>query len=165
MPDAKRVGICWIQCLNLMEQGGEENNSGWMKVLFRWNSTTKHHKSRCGGRSALSLPGHVVSLFPRVRWGAPAACWGGCGRGEAGQGLLRLPSAPHPSLGEEGAGRRRAAGHRRLLSAVCADGVQRGKTGVHSSNRSAAWLRCDSAHVADADVHPKTWTGDCKLAG
>lgn len=58
----------------------------------------------------------------------------------------------HPP-GEEGAGRRRAARHRRVLPAVCPDGVRRGKTGVHSGHGGAAGLRWDSAQVPYAELN------------
>lgn len=82
--------------------------------------------------------GHLVSLLPRVRRGAQAAGGGRPWGAEAGQGLLRFPSAPHCPLGGEGAGWRRPAGHRRVLPAVCADGVQRREAEVHPGHGDAA---------------------------
>lgn len=119
-----------------VESRGNKLLPGWISVYC------------CGGArlSALSLSGHLVPLFPRARWGAQASGRGGGGGREAGKGLLRLPSAPHPPLSGEGAGRRRAAGHRCVLSAVCADGVQRGEARVRPGHRGAAWLRYGSAH-------------------
>lgn len=102
----------------------------------------------CSGArlSALSLSGHLVPLFPCARWGAQAAGRGGSRGAEAGKGLLRLPSAPRPPLGGEGAGWWRTAWYWSVLPAVCADGVQRREAKVHPGNRGASWLRYDSAH-------------------
>lgn len=88
--------------------------------------------------SPLSLPGHLVPLFPCACRGAQAAGGGGRRGGEAGKGLLWLPPAPHPPLSGEGARRRGAARHWRVLPAVCPDGVQRGEARVHPGHRGAA---------------------------
>lgn len=97
--------------------------------------------------SARSLSGHLVPLFSRVFRGAQAAGRGSRRGGEAGKGLLWLPSAPHPPSGEEGAGGRCPAGHRCVLLAVCADGVRWREARIHSSDGGASWNRSVHAQL------------------